>query len=290
MTARALPTLAALLLCAGFAHAQIAASLSIAKKQHLTGEPVLAVVTITNHSGRDLVFQSDGRFQWMDFIVKKGNGNPANGKGRELFGPMKILAGQTMAREVDLARHFQLSEPGNFSVSAVIHTPGQPDAGSSTNRVSFNQTPGRIYWSQKVGLPGASGQTREFRLINFTGDSKTQIYAQIGDGASGQLVRTFLLGDVLLLRKPLATVDRQQHMHVMFLATPAMWVHCVIDTDGRLVDRKIHQRGPQGEPQLLTFADGSCGVANSIPYDPKAAAEQRAKTRKASDRPAMTYE
>jgi hypothetical protein len=227
--------------------------------------------------------------QWMDFIVKKSSGSPVNPRKRVLFGPMKIQAGQTLAREVDLAQHFQLSDPGNFSASAVIHMPGDPNAGSSTNRVFFNQTPGRIYWSQKVGLPGSSNHTREFRVINFTGDTRTQIYAQIVDGVTGQFVRTFLLGDVLLLHKPLATVDRQQRMHVMFLATPAMWVHCVIDTDGRLVDRQIHQRGPQGEPQLLTFADGSVGVANSIPYDPKAAAERRAKIRKASDRPDITY-
>jgi len=289
MIRRSLQTLSILLLCAGFSHAQIAASLSIPKKQHLAGEPVMAVVTITNHSGRDLVFQSDGRLQWLDFIVKKSSGSTVNPKNRVLFGPMKIQAGQTLAREVDLTEHFQLSQPGNFSVSAVIQQPGGNSTGSSTNRAFFNQTPGRIYWSQKVGVSGASGHTREFRVINFTGDSKSQIYAQIVDGMSGQFVRTFLLGDVLMLRKPLATVDRQQRMHVMFLATPSMWVHCVIDTDGRLVDRQIHQRGAQGDPQLLTFADGTVRVANSIPYDPKAAAEQRAKIRKASDRPPITY-
>jgi len=289
MIARNLPLLAALLFCASMAQAQIAASLSLAKKQYLAGEPVLAVVTITNHSGRELIFQSDGRFQWMDFIVKKGNGESVNGRNHALFGPMKMQAGQTMAREVDLAQHFQLNGQGSFSVSAVIHVPGQPDAGASTNRVMFNQAPGRVYWSQKVGLKGTSGHTREFRLIHFTGDSKSQIYAQISDGMTGQLVRTFLLGDSLLLRKPLVTVDREQRMHVMFLATPTMWVHCVIDTSGRLVDRKIHQRGPQGEPQLLTFADGRVAVSNSIPYDPKAIAEQRAKMRKASDRPAITH-
>jgi hypothetical protein len=290
MIRRTLPNLAAvLLLCAGSAHAQIAASLGIPKKQHLAGEPVIAVVTITNHSGRDLVFQSDGRFQWLDFMVRKSHGNPVNVKNRVLFGPMKIQAGQTLAREVDLAQHFQLAEPGNFSVAAVVQPPGAASSGTSTNRVFFNQTPGRVYWSQKVGVSGASGKTREFRVINFTGDSKSQIYAQIADGSSGQLVRTFLLGDVLMMRKPLVTVDRQQRMHVMFLATPSMWVHCVIDTDGRLVNRQIHQRGPQGDPQLLTMGDGSVLVANSIPYDPKAAAEQRAKTRKASERPPITY-
>jgi len=289
MSHRILKTLALLLLCAGFAQAQIAASLRIPKKQHLAGEPVIAVVTITNHAGRELIFQSDGRIQWLDFIVKKNNGTAVNPKNRVLFGPMKIQAGQTLAREVDLSQHFQLGQPGNFTVSAVIQQPGTPGSGTSTNRAFFNQTPGSPYWSQKVGVSGNSDQTREFRVINFTGDSKSQIYAQIVDGMSGQLVRTFLLGDVLMMRKPLCTVDHQQRLHVMFLATPSMWVHCVIDTDGRLVDRQIHQRGPQGDPQLLTFGDGSVRVANSIPYDPKAAAEMRAKTRKASDRPPITY-
>lgn len=287
MSHRILKTLAIFLLCTGFAHAQIAASLRLPKKQHLAGEPVIAVVTITNHSGRELVFQSDGRFQWLDFIVKKNNGAAVNPKNRVLFGPMKIQAGQTLARELDLSQHYQLSQPGNYTVSAVIQQPGSPDSGTSTNRAFFNQTPGSLYWSQKVGVSGYSKQTREYRVLNFTGDSKSQIYAQIVDGATGQLVRTFLLGDVLMLRKPLCTVDRQQRLHVMFLATPSMWVHCVIDTDGKLVERQIHQRGPQGDPQLLTFGDGTVRVANSIPYDPKAAAEQRARTRKASDRPTI---
>lgn len=277
-----------LFFCANLAQAQISASLRLPKKQHLAGEPIIAVVTITNHSGRELIFQSDGRFQWLDFLIKQNNGTDVNPKKRVFFGPMKIQAGQTLARELDLSQHFQLSQPGNYSVSAVIQQPGVDTSSTSTNRAFFNQTPGSIYWSQKVGVSGNSQQTREFRLINFTGDSKSQIYAQILDGKTGQFVRTFLLGDALLMRKPLCTVDRKQRMHVMFLATPSMWVHCVIDTDGKLVDRKIHQRAPQGDPQLLTFPDGSVNVANSIPYDPKAIAEQRAKNRKASERPSIT--
>ena len=269
-------------------YGQIAGSLQIPKKQHLTGEPVLAVVTITNHSGRDLVFQSDGRFQWLNFIVKKGSGNEVQAKNNDIFGPIKIQAGQTLAREVDLSRYFQLGDPGNFSVSAVIQQPGA-SAGASTNRVFFNQSPGRLYWNQKVGISGSSGNTREFRLLHFSGDSKTQIYAQVVDGLTGQFVRTFLLGDVLLLRKPLVTVDRQQRMHVVFLATPSMWVHCVIDTDGRLVTRQIHQSPPQGDPQVLTAPDGTVQVSNSIPYDAKASQEKRNSIRKASDRPPIPY-
>jgi hypothetical protein len=271
------------------ATAQLAASLRVNKQQYLAGEPVIAVVTITNHSGQPLTFAGDGRRQWLNFIIKDNRGNPVNPRGNTMFGKMTIKAGETMAREVDLAQHFMLGEPGNISVAAVIKMPGEDEQGSPTNRLMFNQSPGRLFWTQKVGIAGKSGQARQYKVLNFAGDQKDQIYAQVIDERTGQNVRTFLLGDVLSLRKPLATVDRQQHLHVMFLATPSMWVHCQIDTNGRLVNREIHQRGEEGDPQLLTFADGTVRVANSIPYDQKAAADAKAKTRKASDRPTATY-
>ena len=267
------------------AHGQLSATLTLSKNQYLAGEPVVATVNITNYAGKELTFYGDGRMQWLTFIVKNSHGEEATPKGRAAFGKMSIKAGASMARQVDLSQIFYLSEPGNFSATAVIHMPGSIGEGTSSNRVLFNQSPGAPYWKQKVGIAGKSGQTREFRVINFSGDDKAQIYAQVIDGRTGQNVRTFMLGEVLMLRKPLVTVDRQQRLHVMYLASPTMWVHCEVDTDGKLVSRQIHQRGPQGDPQLLTFADGTVRVANSIPYDEKAAAEARAKVRKASDRP-----
>lgn len=273
----------------GTAQAQLTTTLKLSKRSYLAGEPVLAVVAITNHAGRELTFSGDGRRQWLDFMVRNNRGEMVTPRGNTNFGRMTIRAGETLAREVQLNQHYHLGEPGNYSVAAVVHLPGADAQGSSTTRISFNQSPGSPYWTQKVGLPGKPGHTREFRILNFHGDEKSQIYAQVVDGRTGQSVRTFVLGDVLMLRKPLVTVDRHQRMHVMFLATPTMWVHCQIDTDGKLVDRQIHQRGAHGDPRLLTFGDGTVSVANSIPYDPKAAAAERAKIRKASDRPTISY-
>lgn len=279
----------AVCLFANAAQAQLSTTLRLSKSQYLTGEPVLAVVTITNHSGQDLTFYGDGRRQWLDFVVKDKRSEDVSGRAKSAFGKMSIKAGATMAREVDLTQHFFLSEHGNYSVSAVVHMPGNMEGGSSTNRVLFNQSPGSTYWSQKVGIPSRPGMTREYRLINFSGDQKSQMYAQIVDNRSGQYVRTFALGEVMMIRKPLVTVDKLQRMHVMYLATPTMWVHYEVDTDGKVVNRQIHQRGGQGDPQLVTYGDGSVKVANSIVYDAKAEAEARSKMRKASDRPAITY-
>lgn len=273
----------------GIVHAQLSASLSIPKTQYVAGEPVVVVVTIANHAGQTLTFAGDARTPWLDFIVKDRHGESVTPRGRSVFGKMTIRAGESLSREVDLAQFFQLSEPGNYSVGALVHMPGEGTGGASTNRVLFNQSPGAPYWTQKVGIPGKPGQTREFRLLNFSGDEKSQIYAQVVDNRTGNPVRTFLLGDVLMLRKPLATVDRQQRMHVLFLGTPTMWIHCQVDTDGKLLERQIHQRGTQGDPRLITFGDGTVRVANSVIYDQKAAAEAKSKLRKASDRPAITY-
>ena len=273
----------------GLVNAPLSATLSIPKTQYLAGEPVVVVVTVTNHAGQILTFSGDPRTPWLEFIVKDRHGESVTFKGRSVFGKMTIRAGESLSREVDLAQSFQLSEPGNFSVGALVHMPGNANGGASTNRVLFNQSPGSPYWKQKVGIPGKPGQTREFRILNFSGDERSHIYAQVTDNTTGNNVRTFLLGDVLMLRKPLATVDRLQRMHVLFLATPTMWVHCQIDSDGKLVDRQIHQRGTQGDPQLMTFGDGTVRVSNSVLYDQKAAAAAKSKIRKASDRPAITY-
>lgn len=286
---RGLGIIAIAIAMAGIAQAQLSTALKLSKQQYLAGEPVIAIVTVTNHAGRELTFYGSGRMQWLNFIVKDRQGEDVSPRGTAMFGKMTIKAGESMSRDVDLAQCFQLSEAGNYSVSGVVRMPGSTGDGASTNRVTFNQSPGVPYWTQKVGLPGRPSQTREFRVLNFSGDEKSQIYAQIVDNQTGQNVRTFLLGDILMLRKPLATVDRNQRMHVLFLATPSMWVHCQVNTDGKLVERQLHQCGLQGDPQLLTFGDGTVRVANSIPYDPKAAAEAKAKIRKASDRPPITY-
>jgi len=187
---------------------------------------------------------------------------------------------------VNLADYFLLDSQGNFAVSAVIRDPHGKFTGATTNRLLFNLNPGRTYWSQKVGVSNDQGhQTREMKLITFSNGQRTQLYAQVLDGTTGVPMQTFLIGDALMLRKPMVTLDGAQRMHVMFLATPSAWVHCEISADGKLVEREIHMRAGQGDPILMAYGDGSVRVVNSIPYDAKAADAERAKIRKASDRP-----
>jgi hypothetical protein len=271
--------------------AQLATSLSMNKRTYIAGESVIAEFIVTNHSGRELTLASTRARPWLSFVVTNSKGNPVPTRKLNVFGAMKIKAGESLAKRVDLTEFFHLDSQGNFAASAVVRDPNGTVQGASTNRMLFNLNPGRLYWSQKIGVgKGSASHTRELKLMTFSDGQKTQLYAQVVDGRTGTSITTFSLGDALMLRKPMVTLDGKQRMHVMYLGTPSMWVHCQVSADGKLVGRDIHQRAAQGDPILMAYGDGSVRVMNSILYDPKAVEAERSKIRKASDRPEIQLE
>jgi hypothetical protein len=284
---RSLQVTAFLLALCSFAQAQIATSMSMNKREFVAGEPIIAEVIITNLTGQELTLAGTVQQPWLTLVVTNNQGNPVSIVKPNIFGAMKIKTGESLAKRVDLTEYFLLNSQGNFAVYATIIDPQKRFSSASTNRILFNLSPGRTYWSQKVGVSDNKKvtQTREMKVVTFSNGKKNQIYAQVADGASGVPLRTFLLGDMLLMRKPMASIDGQRRMHVMFLSTPAMWVYCQVDSDGKLVKREIHQTAPTGDPVMMAYGDGSVRVVNSVLYDPAAVAEARSKVRKISDRP-----
>jgi len=275
-----------ILFCAAGARAQIVVTLQMNRAQFVVGEALPAVVTITNHSGQNLIFQSDGRKNWLDFVVQNESGLPSTPVGRNSFGAVKIPVGQTMSREVDLRSLFRLTEAGNFSVYAVIRPPGTKDREEfNSNRVLFATTTARPYWSQKIGVRG--GQTREYRILNFAGSRTSQLYVQLVDVRTGLPIQTYSLGEVLLFRKPQVTVDRDQNLHVFYLVSPTLWAHTRVDSNGRFLGRELHQRGAE-DPVMMTMSDGTVTVGGGTAYDPKGNAGS-GKVRKAGERPDFLY-
>ncbi len=268
--------------------AQLATSLSMNKKTYVAGESIIAEIIVTNHSGRELTLASTRALPWLSLIVTNNKGNPVPTRKLNVFGAMKIKAGQSLAKRVDLSEFFLLDSQGNFAASAVVRDPSGAIQSASTNRILFNLHPGRVYWSQKIGVTSNNNShTREIKLMTFSDGQKNQLYTQVIDGRTGTSITTFSLGEVLMLRKPMVTLDGKQRMHVMFLGTPSMWVHCQVSADGKLVARDLHQRAGQGDPVLMAYGDGSVRVMNSIIYDPKVAEAEKSKIRKATDRPVI---
>jgi hypothetical protein len=287
---RPLQILAFLGLLSAPALAQIDVKLQMARTTYVSGESVPVSVSITNNSGQDLVFQGNNRMGWIDFTVTSNRGVPMTPLGRPTFGAVKIPLGQTMTRTIDLAQMFPLQTMGNYSVYGVVRLPGQTTDGFISNRLLFNINTARPYWSQKVGVPGKAGQTREYRVLNFTGGQKNMLYAQVVDTRTGNPLQTHSLGEVLMFRKPTVALDNRQVMHVLYLIGPTLWAHARVGPDGTLLGRELHKRGAGPDPILVTLSSGIVQVGNSIPYNPQAEAEARGRVRKISDRPAFIFQ
>ena len=84
---------AAILLCPlADLQAQLATSLSLNKKTYVAGEPVIAEIIVTNHSGRELTLASSRALPWLSFVVTNTRGNPVPTRQLNRFGAMKIKA------------------------------------------------------------------------------------------------------------------------------------------------------------------------------------------------------
>ena len=271
-------------LCSGVAQAQFSGSIKLHKKQHLVGEPVMVRVTLTNYTGEEQILHGN-RMPWISFIVKTMNGKPVHARAPINPKPIRIGAGESLAKDFNLTRQFQLNQEGNYKVSAVIRPNDKSLDGTSTGREQFQLSSGRLYWKQKVGKAGASKSTREYRVIEFRGDKNTQLYIQIEDEDTGRILRTSSLGNVLMMRKPSMVVDREQHAHILFLSNPNTWFHYRISPDGEIKTSQMHRRTSVGDPKLTVFDNGEVRVTNSILFDPEFEAEQRAKIRSVTERP-----
>lgn len=282
--------LAAWLIACSWVNAQIGVQLNSAQNQYLNGESVIIDVLLTNHTGADLTLQNSNGLSWLEFVVRRANDDVVTPLRGNLFQSVKITTGQTVVKKINLSQLFHFKEAGNYRVSCVVRMTGDVSTGFTSNRLTFSVSNARADWSQKVGVPGQLGVAREYRLTNFTNSSKTQLYAQIIDDRTATPIQTLCFGEALLFRKPQAAVDRQQNLHVLYLANPQFYVHTQININGQLLNRELHQRGAGGDPQLMTFADGSVKVMNSILFDAKAAEAARRKIRKLTDRPSYTYQ
>jgi hypothetical protein len=287
---RILLTLAILLGFAASASSQVTVTLQLAKKSYLHGENVQVGISITNMSGGDLIFQGDERRPWIDFMVNSSRGVPLTPVGQPAFGVVKIPAGKTVARAVDLNKLFSLNDLGNYSVYAIVRPPGQRSGGYQSQRHLFNISTAKPYWSQIVGVPGKKGESREYRLIQFTGGKKLMLYVQLANARTGKVLRTHGLGESIFFRKPTVTVDNALTMHVLYLVTPEIWGHARINPDGEFLGRDLYKNSEYGDPSLVKLDNGAVQARGGIPYDPKAEAEREAQSRKASDRPAFIYE
>ena len=270
------------------AKAQVIVRLELSKSSFIINEPVKAIIYITNHAGRELTLSNENGRPWLDFNISS-RGRPVYPARRINYGAAIIPAGQTVARSVSLNVSYALEKMGSYTCQAYIKMPGSSTDGFASNRAHFTVTKGRVEWSQRVGVPDAPDEIREYELLTFTGNRAMELFAHVTSTNRGQEIATIPLGKIISFRKPTGTLDAANNLHALYQVKPDMFGHSCITPSGVLKFTTFHKRGSSGDPRLMIFADGEVRIAGGVLFDPVAEEEARKKVRNASERPPFIY-
>lgn len=267
--------------------AQIQVQAKSAKKEFLAFEKAQVTITITNRAGQPIQFKNTRDARWIEFVVEKNAGDPIHAAKMTSYKAPSIATGRSVTSTFTINTAYDLSQPGNYSAYAIVRLPGQSvKEGFRSNKVFFSIVKGFVTWKQKAGVPGTAGDTREYRLINVSGRESSELYVQIEDVKRGKMIVTYSMGRNLNFRKFTATLDNQNNLHVLFLTTPTLHCHTVVNTAGKTVRREYHKKGPSGlSPSLITTKTGIVGIVNSTVFNPEKIQEQRRQIHNLSEIP-----
>jgi len=288
-------TLWAVFLCAllslsfsASAYSQVVVRLKMKKSNFMVNEPVIATISITNHAGRELVLRGEGRKPWLNFLLTSSGRNIPLARIVN-YRPLVIGSGQTVSRDVSISSSYSLGYVGNFTCTASVSMPGSSGLGFTSNRAHFTISRGRVLWVQRAGVPDAPREIREYKLLSFSASQTMTLYAQVSSANTGANIRTLPLGKMLSFRKPTATLDGKNNMHVLYQVKPNLFTHVCISATGAVISSSQHRRGASGDPRLMTFGDGKVVVAGGLKYDAAAETKKRNLIHSVTDRPAGVY-
>jgi len=284
---RLLLLLSAGLLAAGTANAQYVTNLTLLKNQFLTGEPVVAQVTIINRSGADVVLGGHGARDWLQFEITEATGHRLSPVTIGSEKPVTIKAGAANKQTVEISGGYSTADLGTFNMVAnVLHPITGQYYMSNKVRMTITDTKSSLF-DQPFGVPAGfpnAGRARRYNIILFRELDTLLLYSRVTDDKSGAYLTTLLLGPVIMVSQPQISIDSKNKLHVFFLAQPHIYCHAIVNPDGKVFKRSYYRDDDGSRPSLL-MAGGSGQVIGGVFFDPSAPPPVKKKLRKASERP-----
>jgi len=288
---RALFILAALLTALP-AFAQYEVSLKLDRINYISQEPMTATVTIVNRSGADVILGGPGGRPWLSFNVKDSQERSLSPLQTTSDEPIIFQAGTTLAHKVKLGETHSITDEGTYAITVSAYHPATGQYYIS-NRARFVITDVKPYGKPIVfGVPTGypeAGRSRRYVIMVHRDMDRSYLYFRLVDDRSGQKLQTYMLGTVSVVREPQMTLDRENNLHVMFMAAPELTIHQIIGPDGKSKAREFFRDTETTRPQLFLTRENMVVARGGLQFDPIAEnarqKEAASKVRSVSERP-----
>ncbi len=250
---------------AAAAHAQLSVDLSIKRHLFISHEPVIATVTITNLTGRDVTLRDTPEMQWFAFQV--------TGAGERIFpprdpnyalDPLEIKAGAQMRRTVNLNELYEIGDFGIYRVRASIYFADYKKFFSSRPS-TIELTEGRRIWNQVVGVPDGQpggGTFRKFSLLAHQQGDYSLLYVRVEDRDEGTVYCTQELGRLLEGQPPTAEFDTGNNLYVLQLIGQREYLLSKIGLNGEYLGGTRYT-APKSRPYFRRLTNGQLQIVGA---------------------------
>ena len=262
MKLRLILILAGLLAAVAPARAQMAVSISIPHRLCIQHEPVLATVTVTNQTGRDLTLADTRAGQWFSFQIT-GEGDrfiPPRDPDYHIP-PLAIRAGETLKRTVNLSELYALGDFGIYRIRANIYL-ADMDRYFSSKPTHIEVTEGRPMWRRTAGVPDGmknAGQTHVFTVLAHQRGEQNVLYVRVEDQERGTVFCTSPLGRIIDGVAPQIMFDSANNLFILQLIAQRTFVLTKISVNGEFIGQTKYT-APKTRPTLRKLADGTLQI------------------------------
>ena len=257
-------------------HAQYLLEVKLNKQNFLTFEGVEATVTITNHSGSDIVMGGPAGGNWLTFQIFDPSGREVPPVRMRSDESIVFKSGTNLSRTVVLSDSYSFSEYGAYSIAAsVYYPPSQQYYISGKVRANFSDAKPftELQFGVPPGLPGAGDVHLYSLAIKHDTDAvpeRTYLYLRIVDEKTKTKLFTFSLGTIIQVADPQMTLDRQNKLNILFMTAPHIYAYLCIDTQGQIAKRLYYKEMESDRPHLAVADGDQVVVQGGLPFDPYA--------------------
>ena len=268
-------------------NAQLIVSMNLSKTNYITYEPIVATVTVYNRAGNDIVLGGPKGRGWMSFDVYRDGQllSPRSVDGG--FETMLLKAGRSVTKKVDINRLYPVSDYGSYTINASVYFPPCRSYFSS-KKSRINVTDARAFWKQSFGFSQGRNKLasfRQFSLHEHRESANSALYVRLRETKGTKVYCTFSLGRFINVRKPQATIDAQNRLHVMHMISPRIYSHARVSPEGAFLGNEYFRETADTRPSLVIDEGGTVKVVGGIAYDPNKPPEAEQQPRSASELP-----
>jgi hypothetical protein len=265
-------------------------SLQFPRNTYFLNEPTAAKLSITNLAGRDLYFEdTPSRGTWCQLEVKNLRGGfVAPRKDTFSFPPLSVPSGQTVSRSIRLTDFFHLPEPGQYQLRVSVFF--SPTQSTFSAQSSFNADPGKLEWSQTVGIPDGrqnAGEYRTFSLFSMRRSEGIFLFATLEGKSEGIRFAPYPLGRTLSAMRPQAELDPRNNLNVFHALSDSEYALSQVNVDsGRFGQARYRSATPRGgRPTLARNEDGKLAILGGVRITDEVIESQNSGRVLLSDRP-----